>query len=297
MASSTKPVWFVTAASSGFGREIVHIALRRGHVVIATARKPDRIQDLANAGADVMAFDVTSPKETIDATAKQVFGKYGRVDYLINAAGYILEGAVEEITKEEVFKCFDTNVFGAMSTIRAFLPGMRAQAVAANGVRGTVVTFGSLGSWVGGASYAAYGMTKASTSMLAEALSLELAPFSIRVTAVEPGYFRTGFLNPGTMLHARTPIDAYEDENTPTGESRRALTRTDGKQAGDVKKGSNVIVDALTGTGVGAGKKLPVRIVLGKDCEQTIRDKFTSTVRILDEWKDAIRSTDHDDVA
>ncbi|KAK4077983.1 hypothetical protein Purlil1_12181 [Purpureocillium lilacinum] len=291
-----RPVWFVTAASSGFGREIVVNALRRGHIVVATARKPERIQDLAEAGADPMAFDVTSPQETINATAKQVFTKYGRVDYLINAAGYILDGAVEEITKEEVFNCFDTNVFGTMSTIRAFLSGMRAQPVATNGVRGTVVTFGSLGSWSGGPSYSAYGMAKGSMSLLAEALRSELAPFSIRATVVEPGYFRTGFLNPGVMVEARTRIDAYEDEATPTGKARRSLKITDGNQRGDVKKGCNVIVDTLTGTGLAAGKELPVRVVLGKDCEQRIRDKFTSTLQILDEWKDAIRNTDHDDV-
>ncbi|KAJ6442500.1 short-chain dehydrogenase [Purpureocillium lavendulum] len=294
---SDKPVWFVTAASSGFGREIVLNALGRGHLVVATARKPERIQDLADAGADTMAFDVTSAQETIDATAKKVFDKYGRVDYLINAAGYILEGAVEEITKEEVFKCFDTNVFGTMSTTRAFLPGMRAQPVAANGVRGTVVTFGSLGSWRGGAGYSAYGMAKGSMSLLAEALRPELAPFAIRSTVVEPGYFRTGFLNPGAMVQARARIDAYEDEATPTGKARRALKLTDGNQPGAVKKGCNVVVDILTGTGAAAGKEFPVRVVLGKDCEQTIRDKFTSTLQILDEWREAIRSTDHDDVA
>ncbi|POR37670.1 Putative oxidoreductase YusZ [Tolypocladium paradoxum] len=288
------PVWFITAASSGFGHEIALNALRRGHTVIATARKPERIQDLADAGAHTMAFDVTAPLATIDAIAKDVFEKHGRVDYLINAAGFILEGAVEELTPQEVYDCFNTNVFGAMNTIRAFLPWLRSQLVASNGVRATVVTFGSLGSWRGGASFAVYAMTKSCASSLAESLRDELAPFNINCTAIEPGYFRTSFLNPGAMVRGQKRIDAYEDEHTPSGQTRQALKATDGNQLGDVKKGCDVVVDVLTGTGVGEGHDgLPVRLVLGSDCEKVIRDKCASTTQLLDEWHEVLRSTDH----
>ncbi|KYK57956.1 hypothetical protein DCS_04969 [Drechmeria coniospora] len=294
MATKKGPVWFITAASSGFGREMAAYALQQGHTVIATARKTERIKDLADAGAHLVAFDVTSPLESIEGTAKTVFDKFGRVDYLVNAAGFILEGAVEEVAPKEVYDCFNTNVFGTMNTIRAFLPFMRAQPLADDGFRGTVVTFGSAGSWIGGADYSVYAMTKACVSSLAESLQSELSPFKIRATVVEPGYFRTSFLNPGVVVHGQKRIPAYEDESTPSGQTRKALAVTDGKQAGDVKKGCKVIVDMLTGTGPAAGKTLPVRIVLGKDCEKVIRDKFSSTVAILDEWKDLLRSTDHD---
>lgn len=290
---SKAPVWFITAASSGFGHEIALNAIQRGHTVIATARKPERIQDLADAGAHVMAFDVTAPLDAIEGMAKEVFEKHGRVDYLINAAGFILEGAVEEVTPQEVYDCFNTNVFGAMNTIRAFLPWLRSQSVAPNGVRATIVTFGSLGSWRGGASFAVYAMTKSCASSLAESLRAELSPFKINCTTIEPGYFRTSFLNPGAMVQGQKRIDAYEDEETPSGQTRRALKVTDGNQPGDVKKGCNVVVDALTGTGVGAGKDLPVRVVLGSDCEKAISDKCSSTMQLLDEWREVLRSTDH----
>lgn len=287
------PVWFITAASSGFGHELSMIALKRGHKVVATARKTSRIQDLADAGADTRAFDVTSPLSDIEALAKDVFTKYGRVDYLINAAGYILAGAVEEATPEQVYNSFNTNVFGTMNTIKAFLAGMRAQPKGANDTRGTIVTFGSIGSWRGGAGFPVYAMTKSCMSSLAESLKQEVAPFDIVATVVEPGYFRTNFLNPDVKV--MTPIiDAY-DENTPTGQMRKALERTDGNQPGDVKKGCAVIVDVLTQTGVGEGKQVPVRICLGPDCDAFIRSKCSDTIQLLDEWKEVTLSTDHTD--
>ncbi|KAK2601791.1 hypothetical protein QQS21_004675 [Conoideocrella luteorostrata] len=288
------PVWFIAAASSGFGHEIASNALKRGHKVIATARKIERIQDLADAGAHTMAFDVASPISTIEGIAKQVFDKHSRVDYLVNTAGFILEGSVEEVSREELYDSFNTNVFGVMNTLRAFLPYIRSQPAAANGVRATVVTFGSLGSWRGGASFSVYAMTKACVSSLAESLHEELAPFKIRATVVEPGYFRTAFLNPGVMVQSKERIEAYNDESTPTGQTRRRLIEVDSNQPGDVVKGCQVIVDALTATGVTQGRDLPVRIILGKDCDHVIRDKCSQTIGILDEWKDAIRSTDHD---
>ncbi|KAH7122134.1 hypothetical protein B0J13DRAFT_567004 [Dactylonectria estremocensis] len=285
------PVWFITAASSGFGHDIALIALQRGHKVVATARDPARIRDLADAGADTRAFDVTAPLADIEALAAAVFAEHGRVDYLVNAAGYILTGAVEEATPEQTFQQFNTNVFGTINTIKAFLPGMRAQPLGADGARGTVVTFGSLGSWRGGAGFAAYAMTKACVSSLAESLRDELAPFKISATTVEPGYFRTGFLNASAQVLA-DEMEAYGGE-TPTGRTRSALKVTDGRQLGDVRKGSAVVVDVLTGSGVAKGKELPVRIVLGSDCDGFIRAQCRETVELLDAWRDVTVSTDH----
>ncbi|KAM0438498.1 hypothetical protein ACHAPT_001247 [Fusarium lateritium] len=255
MAST--PVWFITAASSGFGHEIALLALTRGHTVVATARNPSRIQDLADAGAHTLAFDVTAPLSDIEAVAKDVFAKHGRVDYLINAAGFILDGAVEESSPQEVYDSFNTNVFGVFNTIKAFLPGMRAQDIGEDGTRGTIATFGSLGSWRGGASYSVYAMTKSCVSSLAESLREELAPFNIIATVIEPGYFRTSFLNPGVKVTTKQRIAAYEDESTPTGKTRRALEMTDGRQLGDVKKGYNVPEDLQGATAVDANESEP----------------------------------------
>ncbi|EXU98675.1 short chain dehydrogenase family protein [Metarhizium robertsii] len=125
--------------------------------------------------------------------------------------------------------------------------------------------------WFIAAGFSIYAMTKACASSLAESLRDELAPFQIRATTVEPGYFRTSFLNAGVMVNAGKRIEP-----------------------GDVVKGCKVLVDVLTGTGLAHGKDLPVRVVLGPDCERVIRDKCSQSLGILDEWKDAIRSTHHD---
>ncbi|TFB01970.1 putative oxidoreductase [Trichoderma ghanense] len=286
------PVWFITAASSGFGHAIALSALRRGHTVVATARHPSRLADLAAAGAHTLAYDVTSPLSVAKDLADKVFAQHGRVDYLINAAGYILEGSIEEASPEEVLASFDTNVFGAMRTIQAFLPHMRGQPVAENGARGVVATFGSLGSWRGSPSAGVYAMTKWACSALAETLALELEPFGIKATVVEPGYFRTGFLNPSARVSTRARLEAYEDEGTPTGRARKGLVKTDGRQLGDVDRGAEVVVDVLTGTGVASGRGLPVRVVLGSDAEGVVRGKMAETGKILDEWREVIRSTD-----
>ena len=218
--------------------------------------------------------------------------KHGRVDYLINAAGFILDGAAEEISQQELYNSFNTNVFGIFNTIKAFLPGMREQSVGENGRRGTIVTFGSIGSWRGGATYSVYSMVKACVSSLAESLRYELEPFNILASVVEPGYFRTSFLNPGVKVTSKNRMDVYNDENTPTGKTRKALEATDNNQPGDVKKGTKVIVDILTGTGVGKGRDVPVRIILGSDADVFIRNKLSETLEILDDWKSVTVSTD-----
>ncbi|CAH0015146.1 unnamed protein product [Clonostachys rhizophaga] len=290
----TTPVWFITAASSGFGREIALQALQRGHTVVATARNADRIAHLRDAGAHTLALDVTADPATLKAVADDVIARFGRVDYLINAAGYILDAAIEEATPKEIFDAFNTNVFGAVATIKAFLPHLRAQPPLDNtGTRATLVAFGSLGSWIGGPTYGVYAMTKWSCSALMESLAAEVASYGIRATVVEPGYFRTGFLNPGAKVVSKERLPAYEDPSSAAGQVRAALLTTDGNQPGDVVKGGKTIVDILTGTGVAEGKKLPVRIVLGTDCEETIRGKIKQTEGILEEWKDVIRGTDY----
>jgi NAD(P)-dependent dehydrogenase (short-subunit alcohol dehydrogenase family) len=299
MASeSNSPVWFITGASSGFGREIALFALARGHRVIATARDTSKISDLKQEGAHVLALDVSNNFGELSKIVEYSISVYQRVDYLINAAGYILEGAVEEASPEEVHRQFAVNVFGTTNVIRAFLPHLRAQPVlelqdGKPAPRATIAVFGSLGSWVGGASYAFYAMTKACMSSLAESLRDELAPFGIQATVIEPGYFRTGFLNPGAKASTAARIAAYEDEATPSGQVRKGLQAHDGNQLGDVKKGASMCVDILTCSGVAEGRELPLRAVLGSDCVEVIRGKCQSTLELLDSWAQISVKSDH----
>jgi len=279
------PVWLITAASSGFGKAIAESALKRGHKVIATARSTSKLESLAAAGATTISLDVTWPLDQITQTIAEAQLVYGRIDILVNAAGYILEGAVEETSPEETFAQFNTNVFGTLNVTRAVLPYLRAQR------SGVVANFGSLGSWRGGPAFALYAATKWSVSAISESLRPELEPFGITTTVIEPGYFRSGFLNAGARVKSERTIKDYDE--TVTGDIRRMLDQADNNQPGDVAKGAEVIVDVLTGTGVAEGKEIPLRLVLGSDCQTAIRGKLADTEKLLDEWKEISDSTDY----
>ncbi len=173
-----------------------------------------------------------------------------------------------------------------LNVTRAVLPHMRAAH------SGVIANFGSLGSWRGGPAFSNYTGTKWACSGISESLYEELKPLGITCTVIEPGYFRTGFLNAGARVQSAKVIDDYT--NTAAGQVRNALTTVDNNQPGDVVKGSRVIVDVLTKTGVAEGKDIPIRLVLGKDCVATIRQKCESTLALLKEWEPVISSTDHD---
>jgi NAD(P)-dependent dehydrogenase (short-subunit alcohol dehydrogenase family) len=278
------PVWLITATSSGFGKEIALNALKRGHKVIATGRSPNKLTALEEAGAFVLKLDVVAPLDELKKVAEEANAKYGRIDILVNAAGYILEGAIEEATPEQTFDNFNTNVFGMLNVTRAVLPYMRKQR------SGVIAGFGSLGSWRGGPAGGIYCATKWACSGLIESLRPELEPFGISATVIEPGYFRSGFLNVGAKISTAV-IQDYED--TAVGAMRKLFATVDNKQPGDVSKGAEVIVDVLTKSGSAEGKQIPLRLVLGSDCQKAIREKIASTTELLDEWKDISYSTDY----
>ncbi|UPX21225.1 uncharacterized protein EKO05_0011419 [Ascochyta rabiei] len=287
MTTPRAPVWFITAASSGFGRYIALEALSRGHRVIASARSTTRIADLQEKGAVTMKLDVTSPQLDVEKVAKEANEQYGYINHLVNAAGYILVGAVEETSPKEDFDQFNTNVFGMLNVSKAFLPYLRAT----SGHR-TISNFGSIGSWRGGAGYGLYAGTKWACSGISESMRAELAPLGVAVTVIEPGYFRTGFLNAGAQVKSAKRIEDYDE--TAVGGVRARLDEVNNDQPGDVVKGAKVIVDILTKSGTAIGKEVPVRVVLGSDCSTGIREKIADTVELLDEWGSITTKTDLD---
>ncbi|KAM0714847.1 hypothetical protein Q7P37_009311 [Cladosporium fusiforme] len=256
------PVWFITAASSGFGKGIAVEALNRGYTVIATARNSAKIEDLKDMGAITADLDVTHDLDKISSIVADLHGQVGRFDVLINAAGYILEGAIEEASAKETFDLFNTNVLGLINATRAFLPYMREQRPApshfsALSVPGTV------------------------------AQQLELAAFGIGVCVVEPGYFRTGFLNPGARVQTQQRIKEYDE--SAVGEMRARLDQYDDKQPGDLSKGVQVIVDVFSLK----VDQIPLRLVLGSDARKAIEAKCNSTLEYLYENRAAIDGTDY----
>jgi NAD(P)-dependent dehydrogenase (short-subunit alcohol dehydrogenase family) len=180
---------------------------------------------------------------------------------------------------------FDTNVFGLLNVTRAFLPYFRAQR---SGVIGNV---SSIGAWRGGAGIGLYCTSKWAVSGISETLTYELADFNIKVCAIEPGYFRSNFLNPGNRLAAKAHIPDYD--GTAARKTAAGLEAYNNNQPGDIKKGAKVMVDVLTSSGVAAGKEVPLRLALGTDAYGIITGKCQDTMSLLDEWKHISTTTDH----
>ncbi|KAH6651142.1 hypothetical protein F5144DRAFT_75796 [Chaetomium tenue] len=298
---SPTPVFLITGASSGFGEAIAYDALARGHHVIATARSTTKLSALKSAGATVLALDVTSDEATLAAIFREAHAVHGRITHVVNSAGYVLEGAVEEASGKEVFDIFNTNVLGTCNVARAAAPYLR-EAAKEDGQMAVLATFGSLGSWLSGAAMAHYCSTKFAVSGLTEGLAEEFRPFGVDVCCVEPGYTRTAILanGPDGVSHrvkTARQLDIYMHQDTDAAKMRAAIDAYNGNQPGDVVKCAKVIVDVLTKEGVAEGKAVPVRLVLGSDCLEVVRAKCENTLKLVKEWEAVSVSTMRDEEA
>ncbi|RHZ46332.1 putative short chain oxidoreductase/dehydrogenase [Aspergillus thermomutatus] len=277
--------WLITGASSGFGAVLAEAVLKAGHRVVATARNPVRAAQthpqIESLGGSWLQLDVTRPdtKETVEEAIR----KQGRIDVVVNNAGYALLGSVEDMSEEEIHQQINTNVYGPMRVIKAALPFMRAQK------SGTIVNISSIAGLQALPSCSLYAASKFGLEGFSEALSKEIAPFNIRVLIVEPGAFRTNFLSAyATPAAGLNPV--YE--GTAIDQVLQVFQRGDGTQAGDPVKAVERIIDVIQGTGVGAGKTGLLRLPLGRDCMSRARVKMDELTKNLDEMEEIACSTD-----
>lgn len=296
MASSTPKVWLVTGASSGLGREISRRALAQGDIVFATARNPARIpESLTGPYPDTCiaeTFDVTSPDSVLSETVSRIVSHpkntTGRIDIVVNAAGYVLAGGCEEVSAEEAFAQFNTNVLGQLAVGRAVLPVLRAQK------GGILANFGSILSYLGPAGGGLYSATKAACSILSEALTGEVKHLGVKVTCIEPGYFRTSVLDVGHLLNPAKTIDEIRGENGSQ-EMVKTLAMweaANNKQPGDPAKLADVVVDALSGNGVYKSRELPARLLIGKDAYGIWAAVQEKQRKQMEEWRAECTGTD-----
>ncbi|KAF7980838.1 hypothetical protein HWV62_36476 [Athelia sp. TMB] len=278
-------VWFITGASSGFGRRLVLSALARGDFVIATLRSLRKVPgDLPRSNRlHLMELDVTEGPHELKLKLEDAARVWGRIDVCVNSAGVMLPALVEEAGSSQLREQFRINVFGMMDIVTAVLPHMRAQR------SGTLVLIGSRSSWrpeVEGTSL--YCQSKAAIRCLGETLAVELVPFGVKVLIVEPGAFRTeGMLT--APFYKANPIPDYDRMRKETEEDMKAVP---GNQPGDPAKAMEVLVDVVRGEGVAKGRPMPLYLPLGTDAEAAIRGKCATMTAVLDEWQDVIRSTD-----
>jgi NAD(P)-dependent dehydrogenase (short-subunit alcohol dehydrogenase family) len=265
------PTWFITGASSGFGLALARYAVSRGYNLVATARSVSKLAALRALAPDrvlVQKLDVTVPEDAVTAV-KAGIARFGRIDVLINNAGYGIIGAVEETPEAEFRAQMDTNFFGALSVTKAALPYLRAQK------RGAIVNVSSMGGQMSFAGGSAYSASKFALEGMSEALAAELAPFGIKVMIVEPGALRTNFSAADTIKQMPV-MAAYQDI---VGTMRTLVHDMDGKQDGDPAKAARALDLALQ------ADKPPLRLQVGSDSIVAVRAHAERLLNDLDAWR------------
>ncbi|KAK0484441.1 hypothetical protein IW261DRAFT_1359496 [Armillaria novae-zelandiae] len=300
--SNAQLVWLITGTSTGLGRDLALAALERGDKVIATARARSLhlLAYLKEKGAETLELDVTAPLEDLKKVPDKAVAIYDRVDVLVNNAGYILIGALEESPPEETFDQFkwvsgvvayadlayhlrSTNAFGALNVTRAFLPHMRARRT------GTFVWLGSIGGWRAVLNAGLYGTTKWALHGISETLDVKVSILGLRSICIDFGYFRTSSL---TGDHRKPYVSKIDDYKEITEKVESALQAYNGKQPGDPKKGIQVMLDVVRGEGVAQGKEFSKSLLLGSDCFEGVQDQIQGYLKLQKEWEDVSQSTD-----
>ena len=262
-------VWMITGASRGFGAEISKAVLATGDKVIASARKVEGLDHLSDSeNLFKVALDVTNEEQVIKAVNSAV-KKFGRIDVLVNNAGYGLLGAVEESSAKEIENLYRTNVFGLLNVTRAVLPTMRKQR------SGHIINMSSVGGYASGPGFGLYCSTKFAVEGIGEALSGELAPLGIHATIVEPGYFRTDFLDSSSLDTTKERISDYAET---VGKTRQVAAEKNRQQPGDPKKLAKALIQLVN------VPDPPVRLPLGTDTLARIAEKNAFVDKETAKW-------------
>jgi NAD(P)-dependent dehydrogenase (short-subunit alcohol dehydrogenase family) len=275
-------VWFITGTSRGLGRDLAIAALDRGDQVVATGRDANAVKaalDIwarGNDNIEVVALDVSDPAQATAAVEAAV-ARFGRIDVVVNNAGYGMLGAVEETSDAEVREMFDVNVFGLLTVTRAALPILRRQR------SGHVINIGSIAGFAAGIGSGPYAATKFAVEAITESLAGEVNPLGVRVTVVEPGAFRTDFLTPESIRPAATTLDDYAGT---AGVTRTNMAASNGQQAGDPRKAAEAIVD------LAHADNPPLRLQLGPDSVARVEAKLALVRTELDTWRHVSEATD-----
>lgn len=270
--------WFITGASRGAGALYVKEALDRGDNVVATARDPQTITEKFGARPNLLAvtLDVTNEEQAREGV-RQAVERFGRIDVLINNAGFGLLGAVEETSGAEVEAVYRTNVFGLLSVTRAALPQLRHQGSGHIINISAIVGYKSLFGW------AVYASTKFAVEGISEGLAMEVRPLGIKVTIVEPGFFRTDFLDGQSLAVCPTIIEDYAET---TGAMRRTAVSLNHQQPGDPARMAKALLKIID------DPNPPLRMPFGSDTVATIEEKNAFVAEELKKWRTVAISTD-----
>ncbi|HEY1864094.1 MAG TPA: oxidoreductase [Roseiarcus sp.] len=268
--------WFITGVSRGLGLAIANAALAEGDTVIGTVR--DKAPDLASGPGKlhVVTLDVADG-EAVEAAVKQAFTRAGKIDVIVNNAGYGLLGAFETATDSEARRLFEVDVFAPFRIIRAALPYLRAQR------SGHIINITSIAGRAPGAASALYAAAKYALEGLSASLAQEVRPFGVKVTAVAPGAFRTDFLSSHSIRKSDAEDAAYAQT---VGRMMSGFDGMGGKQIGDPDRAAQAIL------GLAQAEQPPTHLLLGTDALRRAREKIDAVIEEMDRWEEVTRGTD-----
>ncbi|SMG49256.1 oxidoreductase [Paraburkholderia susongensis] len=272
-------VWFITGSAGGIGAGIARAALSAGDLVVATDLDPERLQEVyAASAAHVLTtqLDIRDAAQA-EAAVQAALARFGRIDVLVNNAGYGQFGPFEEIEPEAIERQFATNVFGTFNVTRAVLPVMRRQRA------GHVINMSSNGGFKGVRGASMYSATKFAIEGFSEALAQEIADFGLKLTIVEPGAFRTDFLDDRSLKRGTHDLDDYADFRA---EANAVFEARNHNQVGDPGKLGLALVQIANETDP------PLRFVAGADALKVVDDKLDYVAREVERWRELSRSTD-----
>jgi len=276
--TSTSKVWFITGSSRGFGAELVRAVLANGDRVVATARRPEQLHGLVDGHEDrarVFALDVTDADAAVAAVEFAV-AEFGRIDVVVNNAGYANSAAIEETDPADFRAQIEANLFGVVNVTRAALPVLRAQR------SGVFVQFSSIGGRVGGTpGLGAYQTAKFGVEGFSEVLANEVAAFGLKVIIVEPGGFRTDWMGPSMTMH--DPGPDYRDTMSFMHELRRSFN---GNEPGDPARAARIIIDVVE------SPEPPRRLLLGSDAVEMALANGAERNEEARQWASISRSAD-----
>lgn len=274
-----KKVWFVTGASKGLGLTLIKKLLQNGYHVAATTRNTQAlIEEVGEVSETFLPLEVNlTDNDDVKTAIKKSMAHFGKIDVVVNNAGYGQIGTLEELTDEEARANFEVNVFGTLNVIRNVMPYLRKQK------SGNIFNISSIGGlFAGFAGWGIYCATKFAVAGLTESLAEEAKAFGVNVTVVYPGYFRTGFLTKGSL---RTPAQAIQDYEAARQSEQTHLDSINGNQPNDPEKAADVLI------AVSKEQNPPVHLLLGKDAYDILQSKTDSITKDVEQWKEYTLST------
>jgi short-subunit dehydrogenase len=276
---NTSKVWYVTGASQGLGLTLVKKLLDRGYRVAASSRDARALgQSVGLVDKErflALAVDLNNP-DCIDESIQQTLGAFGRIDVVVNNAGYGMAGTVEEIAEQEIRNIFNVNVLATINVVRAVLPVMRSQK------SGYIINIGSVAGFVGAPGWSVYSATKAAVAAFSEVIALDVREFGIKVTVAEPSGFRTGFLTKNSLSLTVSKIEGYEAVRN----TQDRYLSMNGQQAGDPDRAAEIFIE------LAETPQPPMHLFLGNDAYKRASEKLAAMSAELEQWKSTTIAAD-----